>query len=183
MVIIETELGTASVLSTADVEDIISGQSGWQVYVDNLHTVGNPQVINAGTTAIITNNASLVIADQIPLDASEAMWNSTTNKFIPIHLNDYYSWIVRFKAKNTTGNGAYMNVGIDIGGTFNTIFSESHAFIRGVNTEQTFNIAMFGYTGATFIANGGLPKLTSVVGNTSIYTKEFHIIRHHKGRP
>ena len=44
-------------------------------------------------------------------------------------------------------------------------------------------IGMFGYTGATFMANGGIPKLTSVVGNTSIYAKEFHIVRHHKGRP
>lgn len=170
-------------LSTADVQDIISGQSGWQVFVDNVHTVGSPQVINAGTTSIITNNAATVIADQLPLDASEAMWNAATNKFIPIHLNDYYSWIVRFKAKNTNATGGYFDLGIDIGGTFNTIFSESHPFIKGANTEQTFNIAMFGYSGATFMANGGLPKLTSFVGNTSIYTKEFHIIRHHKGRP
>lgn len=175
--------GSTSVLSAADVEDLISGQSGWQVYVDNLHTVGSPQVINAGTTAIVTNNASLVIADQIPLDATEAMWNSTTNKFIPIHLNDYYSWIVRFKAKNSVATGAYFDLGIDIGAPFNTIFTESHPFIKGANTEQSFNIGMFGYSGSVFMANGGLPKLSSIVGNTSIYTKEFHVIRHHKGRP
>jgi hypothetical protein len=170
-------------LSTTDVQDIISGQSGWQVFVDNIHTVGSPQVINAGTTAIVTNNASTVIASQLPLDAATAFWNASTNKFIPIHLNDYYSWIVRFKAKSSSATGAYFDLGIDIGGTFNTIFSESHPFIKGANTEQSFNIGMFGYTGATFMANGGLPKLTSSVGNTSIYTKEFHIIRHHKGRP
>ena len=175
--------GSAEVLSSSDVQGIISGQSGWQVFVDSLHTVGSPQTITAGATAILSNNASLVIASQLPLDASNAFWNASTNKFIPITLDDYYSWIVRFKAKNSLTNGGYMNVGIDIGGTFNTIFSSSLAFIRGSGVEQSFNIAMSGYSGATFLANGGLPKLTSVNGITTVYEKEYHIVRHHKGRP
>jgi hypothetical protein len=175
--------GSAEVLSSSDVQGIISGQSGWQVFVDNLHTVGSPQVINAGVTSLVTNNSSLIIADQLPLDATQALWNSATNKFIPIHLNDFYTWIVRFKAKNSSATGAYFELGIDIGAPFNTIFTESHPFIKGANTEQSFNIAMFGYSGAEFLVNGGLPKITSVVGNTSIYTKEFHVLRHHKGRP
>lgn len=173
---------TGGGLTSADVNSLISNQSGWAVYVDSLHTLASPQTIADGATAIITNNSNLVIDSQIPTDATSPLWNSATGKFIPISENDYYTWIIRFKAKNTAAQGGYINVGIDIGGTFNTIFVESTLFIRGSGVEQTFNLVMSGYSGATFIANGGVPKLTSFGGVTSVYAKEFHIVRHHKGR-
>ena len=47
---------------------------------------------------------------------------------------------------------------------------------------MAFSIGMLGYSGSALMYNRGLPKLSSIVGNTSIYTKEFHVIRHHKGR-
>lgn len=169
-------------LTPSDVDLIISKQTGWSVHVDSLHTLATPQIIAEGSTAILTNNSSLVIDSQIPDDAVIPMWDTAASKFRPIKLNDYYTWIIRFKAKNTVANGGYFNLGMDIGVPFNTIFIASHSFIRGANVEQVFNIKMEGYSGTTFLANGGLPKLTSLNGVTSVYEKEFHIVRDHKGR-
>jgi hypothetical protein len=169
-------------ITNEEVSELISQQSGWAVYVDSLHTVGSPQVIAEGVTANLSNNSNLVINDQIPADATPPLWDSATGKFMPILLNDYYTWIVRFKAKNTSPVGGYMNVSINIGGTFGSIFTSSRSFIRGANVEQDFNITMSGYSGQTFMDNGGLPKVLSASGTTSIYAKEFHIIRLHKGR-
>jgi len=169
-------------LTSSEVDLLISKQTGWSVHIDNVHTLASPQTVAEGATAILTNNSNLVIDSQKPLDATVPMWDSAASKFRPIKLNDYYTWIIRFKAKNTVANGGYFNLGIDIGGTFNTIFIASHLFIRGANVEQTFNIKMEGYSGSTFMANGGLPKLTSISGTTTIYDKEFHIVRDHKGR-
>ena len=165
-----------------DINEEISKQSGWAVYRDSQHTLASPQTIAQGATGILTNNANLIIDSQIPADAVGQMWDVVNSKILPISENDYYTWILRFKAKNSVGNGGYMNIGIDIGGTFGTIFLGSHAFIRGSNVEQSFNISMDGYTGSTFIANGGIPKLTSSNGITTVYDKEFHFIRNHKGR-
>jgi hypothetical protein len=169
-------------LDAIAIQGEISKQSGWAVYVDSLHTVGSPQVVAEGVKATLSNNSNLVINDQIPFDAVPPLWSSSTNKFMPISLNDYYTWVVRFKAKNTAPVGGYMNVSIDIGGSFGEIFTSSRPFIRGANIEQDFNITMSGYSGSVFMANGGLPTITSLVGTTSIYAKEFHIIRLHKGR-
>lgn len=172
----------ASGLSEREVQSVISGQSGWAVFVDNVHTLANPQVIAEGATVTLTNNSSTSITDQTPADASAAMYDAITSKFGPIHVNDYYLWFVRFKAKNTQTNGGYVDVGINIGGSFGRIFDESHVFIRGANVEQSFNCLMGGYSGATFMANGGLPRATSGKGITSIYSKEYHVVRLHKGR-
>ena len=169
-------------ITDSEVSELISRQSGWAVYVDSLNTILSPQIVAEGATATLTNNSNLVIDSQMPIDAISPLWDSVTSKFIPIKLNDYYTWIVRFKAKNTAPVGGYINVGIDIGGTFNTIFVESHAFLKGADVEQDFNIKMEGYSGATFMLNNGIPKITSSNGVTSIYTKEFHVRRDHKGR-
>jgi hypothetical protein len=179
MVITGTENAS---MSTAEVQTIISRQSGWSVHVDSLHTSASPQTITEGSMGILSNNSNLVIDSQLPTDATVPMWDSVNSKFRPIKLNDYYTWIVRFKAKNTRNAAGYFNLGVDIGGAFNTIFIESHLFIRGADVEQTFNIKMEGYSGADFMANGGLIKLTSFAGITTVYEKEFHILREHKGR-
>lgn len=168
--------------TSAEIKALVSEQTGWAVYVDSLHTSASPQTIAEGATAVLSNNSNTVINSQIPTDAVSPLWNAATGKFVPIKENDYYTWIVRFKAKNTQSQGAYVNVGIDIGGAFGTIFPESHLFIRGANVEQDFNIEMSGYSGSTFMANGGIPKITSVAGTTTIYAKEYHIVRHHAGR-
>jgi hypothetical protein len=169
-------------LSADSVRQEISRQSGWGVYVDSVHTVGAPQVVAEGATAILSNNSNLVINDQIPFEATPPLWDAAAGKFLPITENDYYMWILRFKAKNSAAQGGYMNISIDIGGGFGNIFTNSRAFIRGANVEQDFNITMSGYSGATFMTNGGLPKIHSVSGITSVYAKEYHIIRLHKGR-
>lgn len=169
-------------LTPQEVENIISSASGWSVYNDSVHTVASPQTIAEGVTATLTNNANGALVSQQPDDAPLGMFDPVTNKFTPLNTNDYYMWILRFKAKNTRTNGGYVNVGIDIGGSFGTIFTESHIFIRGANVEQTFNCVMGGYTGSTFIANGGIPTVTSGAGISTIYDKEWHVVRIHKGR-
>ena len=40
---------------------------------------------------------------------------------------------------------------------------------------------MPGYTGSTFLANGGIPTITSIGGDTSIYNIELQVERTQKG--
>lgn len=147
-----------------------------------MHTLASPQVIAEGSTATLTNDASTSITSQTPGDAVSPMYDALTSKFGPIHEDDYYLWFVRFKAKSSVSNGGYIDVGINIGGTFGRLFDESHLFVRGDNVEQSFNCLIGGYSGSTFMANGGLPVATSGRGTTSIYSKEYHVVRLHKGR-
>lgn len=169
-------------LTKSQVQQIVREQSGWAVYVGDESTEQSPQIITNGQTQAITNNASLVINSQIPIEAVSPLWNAASSKFEPIVDGDYYTWILRFKAKTSAPNGSYMNIGLDIGGSFGVIFLESHPFLRGANIEQIFNVQMSGYSGSTFILNGGIPVVTSIGGTVSMYEKEFHVVRHHRAR-
>jgi hypothetical protein len=48
---------------------------------------------------------------------------------------------------------------------------------KGADTEQEFNLVINGFSLYTFVTNGGIPKVTSVVGNMSIYQVTYQMVR------
>lgn len=170
--------GTA--VTDEQIQSALNTILGYAVYFDTQYTSASPLVITQDATIPLPNNAGNII-DQLP-DGVTTFYDSVTGKIIPDNAFDRLQITLRFLAKTSAANGASVNFGVDIGGTFGIIFPDSRPFIKGANTEQPFNFVMPGYTGATFLANGGLPTITSLGGNTSIYDIELHVERTYKGR-
>lgn len=169
---------TTQIATTAFAQSM--RQSGWVQYSDNVYTLGSPLVINQGVTDTLTNNASVSITTQLP-DGVTSLYNPTTNKITPQLDGDSYLINVRFNAVSSSTSGL-IDVGVDVGGTLNIIAQETVSLRKGVGNSQRVNLVFDVYTGSTFIANGGLIKLTSIDGNTSISDIFFKITRTHKAR-
>lgn len=155
--------------------------TGWASYGDTVYTVGSPFVVNSGVTATLGNNGATVMNSQLPYGVT-SWYNGTTNKFTPTSDGDYYLWTIRFKAKNTASLNAYFDIGIDVGGSLGVIFKETKLFVKGAGVEQDFTIVIPGFSGSTFVPNGGIPKVTSYGGNSSFYDITYQIERLHKKR-
>lgn len=153
--------------------------TGWASYRDTSHTVGSPLVILDTVTATVTNNAGTVINSELPAGVT-SFYNSGTSKLTPELDGDYYIFAIRFNAKNSATLGGYMDFGIDVGGAVGVIFKETLIFPKGAGVEHNFTVSCPGYTAATFIANGGLVKLTAGGGDLDIYDIEYQITRVHK---
>lgn len=157
----------------------IYNKTGWAQYNDTVYTLASPFVINSGVTSTLPNNAGSNITTYLPSNVT-AFYNQATTKITPQNVGDYYGINIRFKAKSSSTGGVF-DIGIDIGGALGVIFKETFLFAKGSNTEQDFNILISGYSLATFVSNGGIPKVTSITGNTSIYSISYQISRTHKG--
>lgn len=154
---------------------------GWARYADTQYTEASPFSVASGATVSLPNNAGETITSQLPTGVT-SFYDSVTGKITPDTELDKMVFTYRFKAKTSSASNASLSFGIDIGGTFGIIFPDSRLFIKGANIEQPFNFVMPGYTGATFLANGGTPKITSIGGTASIYDIELQIERTQKGR-
>lgn len=172
---------TTKVANTAYVNREFDTRTGWASYTDNVYTSASPLSVTSGSTVTLTNNAATSITSNLPTGVT-AFYNSGTSKITPQNNGDYYDITIRFKAKNTETQGGYFDFGIDIGGSLGVIFKESKLFVKGANTEQNFSITCSGYSAATFVANGGLVKITGGNGTTTIYDIEFQISRTHKAK-
>jgi len=168
-------------LTAADVQGIIDENTGWARYADTQYTEASAFVVQSGQTLALPNNSGETITSQLPTGVT-SFYDSVTGKITPDTELDKMVFTYRFKAKTSSASNASLSFGIDIGGTFGIIFPDSRLFIKGANTEQPFNFVMPGYAGATFLANGGIPKITSIGGTASIYDIELQIERTQKGR-
>jgi hypothetical protein len=161
----------------ADLIDSIRG-TGWASYRDTQYTEVSPFTVpNNGITYSLPNNAGTKIDAYLPFGVT-SFYNGTI--ITPENIGDYYTFTIRFKAKDDQEQGGYFNFGIDIGGTQGIIFNESLIFAKGANIETSFSIDTPGFSLTTFVANGGVVKITSGSGNISIYDIEYQIIREHK---
>lgn len=162
-------------------KDYVDGLTGWASYTDTAYTSGAPFTINSGVTSTLPNNAGTVINNQLPAGVT-SFYNSGTGKFTPITDGDYYIVTIRFKAQTTAPTAGYFDFGIDIGGALGVQFKETKIFAKGAGIEHNFSVTVPCYTGSTFVANGGLIKLTSGNGNMTVYDINFQFDRVHKSK-
>lgn len=171
-------LRTAFTKSNSNFDELYA-QTGWISYEDTLHTLGSPQVINAGVTALLTNNGAVKIDSQKPTGVTD-FFDVTNTKLTPENENDFYTVDLMFKTKNTVASGVF-TIYIDIP-TLGQRFHQSFICSKTANLELGVNLNINHYTSSAFAANGGLVYITSIDGNTSIYDKQFRICRVHKVR-
>jgi len=155
-------------------------KTGWASYKDTVYTLASPFTILDTTTEPIPNNAGTVLNSQLP-NGITSFYNSATGKITPENDGDYYVTTIRLKAQTTAVMGGHLDFGIDIGGALGIIFKETVIFAKGANIEHNFAFVCPGYTAATFVANGGIPKLTALGGgNVKVYDIEYQIDRTHE---
>ena len=170
-----------SIVSNSTVFSIVGDKAtgtGWASYSDGLYTLASPLSIAPGVTVTVTNNAATSIKSQLPVGVTD-FYNSATSKITPGSVGDGYGISIRFKAKSTSSSD-FFDFGIDIGGTQGVIFKQTRTFIKGANTEVGFDISINAFSLATFIANGGLVKITAGNGTMSVYSIVYDIFRTHK---
>lgn len=160
--------------------DEVYNFTGWEQITDSTYTVGSPLVILSGVTGKILTGTVVKIQTQIPSGVT-TFWNETTDKIMAVNDGDAFNLSLRFKAKMNVANGL-ADVGINIGGSLNVISQETLLFSKGSGAEQRFDIDLSYFTGATFIANGGIIEVTPLNGDISIYDIVIVIIRTHKGQ-
>lgn len=107
--------------------------------------------------------------------------NTTNGKITPQTDGDFYVIDIRFKATSSSVDGV-IDIGIDIGGAMGIIRQHTISLRKGIGVEQRVALSFPVYSGSTFVANGGEVKVSSIVGNTSIYDVTFVVDRTHKAK-
>ena len=151
---------------------------GFSQYQDSRITLGTPvQTIATTVRTQFLNNGGTLTFEKPPSDATVSLWNTTTNKHIPIAENDTYDIRVGFVAESYAGTAPYILCELDIGGTPGVIFSQIIPLIKGgVAQPCSFSFPVF--TGSTYIVNGGTIYLTYVgTGSCAIYKTNTMISR------
>lgn len=146
---------------------------GYEVYFDDQYTDASPLLINEGLTADLDINANSEITSY-KADSGD-LYDSATGKLTPIKEGDSFSCVFSFFAKSNVMNGVF-RISIDIGGSFGKTFEQKGRFDEGANVYEPFYFNVRGYQLDTFLANGGQPKIESIIGNNSF--KDFSIQIH-----
>lgn len=176
----EENTGKSSPSESGGVSDG-ANWTGWAQYGDSKYTELLPLVVSAGTTSVIDiDGLSNTIKTQLPVGVSD-LYDVSTSKITPISSGDGYIFTLGFKASNTSNNGD-ATIFVDIGGVFNRLFARVFRFPRGSGTAHEFYFSSSFYTLNTFLANGGLIKIESGIGNTSVYDIVLQVHRTHKSR-
>lgn len=154
--------------------------TGWAQYSDTQYTSASPLTITEGNTAVITNNAVNSITTHLPAGVT-ALYDPVTNKITPENSGDAYMIRVDFTAFSSNILGI-ATLELDIGSPQTEILRSGFTFPRGAGLLNAIDVSTSSlvYTLDTFVANGGSLKLSSAVGNTSIFDIGLVISRIHK---
>ena len=167
--------------ATIATVDQAKGWSGWAQYGDSQYTSASPLVVNQGNTATINiDGLGNTIKTQLPIGVND-FYDTVNSKITPVKEGDGYNFSLSFKGTTSSQNGS-ATVFVDIGGAFTRLFPRLVLFPKGANNEQDFYFTSQYYTLNTFKGNGGIIKIESNEGNTSIYDISLQIHKTHDAR-
>jgi hypothetical protein len=147
-----SNIGIPSIYSLPiDLFSLNNNTTGWEQITDTTYTSGSPLTISSGVTAKILNNAGSRINTQLPLGIAK-FWNESTNKIVAVNNGDAFTLSLRFRAKMNVANGI-ADIGINIGGSLNTISAETLLFSKGSGVEQRFDVDLSYFTGRLMMHN------------------------------
>lgn len=147
---------------------------GWASYQDTAYTSGSPLTLADGIRSTLQNNSGTVVNSSIPTGVTK-LYDNGTSKITPVSIGDGIHLSIRFMAVPSAVN-TYLIFGVDIGGG-SDIFQKTEVLPRGAGVANPVSIDVQGYALSTFIANGGLIKITAIGGNIQVYNVEFQIHR------
>lgn len=151
---------------------------GWGQYQDTDRTVGTPtQNISTGVRTQFLCDGGFLTTERLPSDATSSLWNTTTNKHIPIAQYDTYNFRVSFTAENYAGTSPYIVCELDIGGSVGVILSETVPLLKS-GSAQDIVLSWPVFSGTTYTSNGGTVYLTYTgTGSADIYKNSVLIER------
>ena len=153
--------------------------TGYGVYTGKDLSISSPLIIAEGDTELLTNDGDETNEIHLPVGVT-TFYDPLTSKIMPDLNGDSYLINVRLTASSDDSNGLF-EIGIDIGGGI-TIGEETKSLRKGIGATQKINMIFDAYAGATFIANGGVIKIKSIRGNTTVYEVTYKITRTHKAK-
>lgn len=149
---------------------------GWAVYGDSQYTDVSPLSIGVGvTTTVDIDGLGNTITTYLPSDTTD-FYDTATSKITPTNIGDGYTFTLSFKGSSSSNNGS-ATIGVDIGGAVGEIFRRSFRFPRGIGETHEFYMTSQGYSLDTFVANGGIIKITSDVGTSEIWDVALQVHR------
>jgi hypothetical protein len=161
--------------------EIEADWSGWEYLKGDDYTSGSKlSILETDTSVLINNGKVSLLRSQLPLGI-DSLYNRLTNKFEPIKEGDMYTVRIDFMAE-TSINGGYFTLAVDIGGTQHHIVERVFSFPKGSNTPHPFSFSFNLFTLNTFLANGGEFKVISGSGTTEIWDIGLLIEKTHHAR-
>ena len=153
-------------------------QTGWAQYTDTTYVdTLSSFILPADTDTQLPNDAGITIDSQKPED----IVTFYDGNVITGRSGDNLDAMIYFRAIPSVVN-QWIDIWIDIGGTFTDLYRQSFAFPRGVGLERGILYALpSAYTLDTWEANGGIVKIRSNAV-VDIYDINFNFDRSHKAR-
>lgn len=134
------------------------GGTGFAYYEDDQYDSGTKFTALSGVTTTIPNNAAFTDESQLPL-GNGSFFDSSTGKITPNKAGDSYIVRFNFKASIAVTNG-YADLSVNIGGAIGDVFLRTYTFAKGAGITHSFSTTNLLFVGNTFIANGGLVRMT-----------------------
>lgn len=159
-------------LSNTQIEQVTGGKQ----YTDTTTIISALE----GNTIQLTTFIASTVDINMPSDFTE-MWDDTSHRLIAVNQKDYFITELRFKAKSSVANGR-MSIHLDIGGSLGVILRQTINLAKTSNTEEEFSIQLCYFTGATFVANGGIIMFGAIDGDLTVSHPVIIPFRVHKGR-
>lgn len=155
-----TGINTASKVGTflddfLDSHDALNGDV-WHFVLDSTYpSVGSSQAIAAGVRTKIVIDG--VAADLKSPNFTGEIWNLTSQKFIPLIENDFYTMRLAVSGYSDIASVNRFEVEFDVGGATPIIGRETGVFAKGAGSgnNQSFNFSTGFFAGDDFFVNGG----------------------------
>ena len=156
--------------------------TGWGNYADGETSPATLSVSTTPTKLLVDGTSSL--SDYLPISIRgvSELWDTTTDKIIPITVGDSYDVRVNIEVTAKGGGASAINVILDIGGGGSPTINVVEAQIPITKSVPLTSIATFPiFTLATFIANGGQIFLSTDTGTATVGSRSITIIRTSSG--
>lgn len=153
---------------------------GWEFVLDSTFTEASPLTILAGDTTTWEFRGTSKINSHLPVGI-DSFWDGTAHAFIPAKVGDGYDIRLDFVAE-TSQNGGFIELEIDIGPPQGVIVRRLVSFPKGSGFEHAFSVSFPVYTLNTFVANGGQIKIASLNGNTNMHSPGLFIKKDYHAR-
>lgn len=162
----ETEDGanSASKVGTFfdDILDSLDSMRGhlWEFSLDTLYPIeATPQAILQGVRTKMQLDTPIYLSS--PNHVITPIWNTTTQKFMPLIADDFYIFRFAITGKYTQGSTASFLFEFDVStGTQPIIAKETKVFVKGNGVAQSFNLEFGLFAGPDFLTNGGEVYIT-----------------------
>lgn len=154
--------------------------TGWAQYQDTQYTQGSPFTVAQGVTSPLPINGINSITTHLP-EGVTSLYNGT--RITPDLVGDFYDVRVSFRGSASINNGGF-TIDIDIsaaGDGSNIVASCPVRMLSGSGSERVYTVNVPVYSLNTFVANGGLIRVSAENGNITLYNATLVIARVHKG--